>query len=122
MESNVQTLEKELEEKNIRLLQILQKKVDAVGSDEQEKLHKEIENLHEEIELAKRREEERKEQDRLNKLPLTRGDLMKLFDGESEDTKLHEAFEEFLKVWANNSIDIRLDYDSLHIDADVKVW
>lgn len=65
---------------------------------------------------------EREEQDRLNKLPITRGDLMKLFDGESEDTKLQEAFELFLKEWANNSIDIRLNYDDLHIDADVRVW
>ena len=75
-----------------------------------------------EVEIAKKREEERLEQDRLNKLPLTRGDLIKLFNGESEDSKLHEAFEEFLKEWANNSIDIRLNYDDLHIDADVKVW
>tara|TARA_B100001769_G_C21595409_1_gene335637 strand:- start:191 stop:445 length:255 start_codon:yes stop_codon:yes gene_type:complete len=80
------------------------------------------EQIQEEIEQTKKREEERQEQDRLNKLPLTRGDLMKLFDGESEDTKLHEAFEEFLKIWIKNSVDIELDYDSLSIDANVRVW
>lgn len=80
------------------------------------------EQTQEAIEIAKKREEERKEQDRLNKLPITRGDLIKLFDGESEDTKLHEAFEEFLKTWIKNSVDIELDYDSLSIDANVRVW
>lgn len=76
----------------------------------------------EEIEKAKRKEEAKLEQERLDAKPLTRGDLRKFFEGESEDTKLQEAFDEYLKQWANSSIDIRLNYDDLHIDADVRVW
>tara|TARA_R100001126_G_C4751505_1_gene113273 strand:+ start:228 stop:488 length:261 start_codon:yes stop_codon:yes gene_type:complete len=64
----------------------------------------------------------REEQERLNKLPITRGDLMKLFDGESEDEKLHDAFEKFLKEWVESNLEVRLDIGDLPIDARVRVW